>query len=113
MLSRDRHGGLSREGSGRVAVFKATGLVRSYTLECNYNTGHIVNVLPPPAKETPDKRSSTFLVPPKYNPHVFEEVIFVVNFSCWRGTHTCACACVCVRARTCACMCFTTNISVK
>lgn len=75
LLFRDRHGGLSREGSGRVAVYKATGLVRSYTLECNYNTGHIVNVLPPPTKETEDKRSTSLLVPPKYNPQVFQEVM--------------------------------------
>lgn len=81
MYLRDRHGGLSREGSGRVAVYKATGLVRSYTLECNYNTGHIVNVLPPPAKETQDKRSTSLLVPPKYNPHVFEEVGRALGYS--------------------------------
>ncbi|XP_046688485.1 cytosolic carboxypeptidase-like protein 5 [Homalodisca vitripennis] len=70
----DKHGGLSREGPGRVAVLKATGLVRSYTLECNYNTGQMVNVLPPTQRDTLDRRSSTLLVPPKYNPQVYEEV---------------------------------------
>uniref|UniRef100_A0A1B6I206 Cytosolic carboxypeptidase-like protein 5 n=1 Tax=Homalodisca liturata TaxID=320908 RepID=A0A1B6I206_9HEMI len=74
MYLRDKHGGLSREGSGRVAVLKATGLVRSYTLECNYNTGQMVNVLPPTQRDTLDRRSSTLLVPPKYNPQVYEEV---------------------------------------
>lgn len=68
---RDKQGGMSREGSGRVAVLKATGLIRSYTLECNYNTGQFVNILPTTQRET---RSNTLLVPPKYNPHVFEEV---------------------------------------
>lgn len=69
---------MTREGSGRVAVLKATGLVRSYTLECNYNTGHMVNILPPPQRDTQDRRLTNLLVPPKYNPQVFEEVIFMV-----------------------------------
>lgn len=37
---------MSKEGSGRVSVFKATGIVRCYTLECNYNTGRISNHVP-------------------------------------------------------------------
>lgn len=65
---------MSREGSGRVAVLKMTGLIRSYTLECNYNTGRVVNVLPPTIKEYHNKGVHTLPVPPKYNPHVFEEV---------------------------------------
>lgn len=64
---------MSREGSGRVAVLKLTGLIRSYTLECNYNTGRLVNVLPPPIREG-NCKAQTLLVPPKYTPHVFEEV---------------------------------------
>ncbi|KAH9646002.1 hypothetical protein HF086_008810 [Spodoptera exigua] len=51
MYLKDRRDGMSREGSGRVAVLKATGLVRSYTLECNYNTGRLVNVLPPGVRD--------------------------------------------------------------
>ncbi|KAF5400568.1 hypothetical protein PHET_06168 [Paragonimus heterotremus] len=39
MYQRDRRGNLTKEGSGRVAVWKHLGLVHSYTLECNYNTG--------------------------------------------------------------------------
>ena len=68
---------MSREGSGRVAVLKITGLVRSYTLECNYNTGRIVNTLPPSLKDKPNPVSS-LMVPPKYNPQVFEEVSFTI-----------------------------------
>ncbi|XP_054266255.1 cytosolic carboxypeptidase-like protein 5 [Macrosteles quadrilineatus] len=74
MYLRDRHGGLSREGCGRVAVLKATGLVRSYTLECNYNTGQMVNILPPTQRDAHDRRNNNLLVPPKYSPSVFEEV---------------------------------------
>ncbi|KAI8424052.1 hypothetical protein MSG28_002682 [Choristoneura fumiferana] len=73
MYLKDRRDGMSREGSGRVAVLKATGLVRSYTLECNYNTGRLVNVLPPPAREPPAPPAAA-PVPPKYTPHIFEEV---------------------------------------
>lgn len=73
MYLKDRRDGMSREGSGRVAVLKATGLVRSYTLECNYNTGRLVNVLPPAVKDAP-AAPVTQPVPPKYTPHIFEEV---------------------------------------
>lgn len=39
--------GLSREGSGRVAIHKDTGLVHCYTLECNYHNGRRINMLSP------------------------------------------------------------------
>lgn len=48
MYGRDRRDGLSKEGSGRVAVYKMTGLTFVYTLECNYNTGRVVNRLQAP-----------------------------------------------------------------
>ncbi|XP_029813859.1 cytosolic carboxypeptidase-like protein 5, partial [Manacus vitellinus] len=37
MYARDKRDGQSKEGSGRVAVYKALGIIHSYTLECNYN----------------------------------------------------------------------------
>lgn len=73
MYLKDKRDGMSREGSGRVAVYKLTGLIQSYTLECNYNTGRLVNQLPPCIKEGP-KFMQNLIVPPKYNPAVFEEV---------------------------------------
>ncbi|GLG96635.1 uncharacterized protein GBIM_03561 [Gryllus bimaculatus] len=73
MYLRDRKDGSSREGCGRVSVLKATGLVRSYTLECNYNTGRLVNIVPPCVRDL-HKPNQTLLVPPKYTPHVFEEI---------------------------------------
>jgi hypothetical protein len=36
-MQRDRD--LSKEGAGRVALYRATGLTHLYTLECNYNEG--------------------------------------------------------------------------
>ncbi|EDV28996.1 uncharacterized protein TRIADDRAFT_19682 [Trichoplax adhaerens] len=46
MRARDKKDGLSKEGSGRVAIHKILGITHSYTLECNYNGGRIVNNVP-------------------------------------------------------------------
>lgn len=45
MNVKDKADGLSREGSGRVAMYKATGNPLCYTLECNYATGRRINHL--------------------------------------------------------------------
>ncbi|KAE8742273.1 hypothetical protein FOCC_FOCC012202 [Frankliniella occidentalis] len=75
MYLRDRRDGTSREGCGRVSVMKLTGLVRSYTLECNYNTGRMVNLLPPCVRDSGRMSvNPAYAVPPKYTPLVFEEV---------------------------------------
>ena len=37
--------GESREGSGRVDIHKATGIIHCYTLECNYHNGKRLNHL--------------------------------------------------------------------
>ena len=47
MNAKDGGSGLSREGSGRVGIYKATGLVNCYTLECHYQTGRRTNILTP------------------------------------------------------------------
>ncbi|XP_044009366.1 cytosolic carboxypeptidase-like protein 5 isoform X2 [Aphidius gifuensis] len=70
----DKRDGMSREGSGRVAVYKMTGLIRSYTLECNYNSGRLVNNVPARVRDGIAKLQSHMFVPPKYTPTVFEEV---------------------------------------
>lgn len=43
----DKKDGMSREGSGRVAIMKETGLPNCYTLECNYASGKRINHLFP------------------------------------------------------------------
>lgn len=51
-------------------------LFPSYTLECNYNCGRMVNSLPPATCDggcaTPPPAPG---FPPKYTPEIFEEVI--------------------------------------
>ena len=39
----------NKEGCGRVCFYKELGLIHSYTLECNYQTGKRVNHLNPRA----------------------------------------------------------------
>ncbi|XP_076239192.1 cytosolic carboxypeptidase-like protein 5 isoform X1 [Calliopsis andreniformis] len=70
----DKRDGMSREGSGRVAVYKLTGLIRSYTLECNYNSGRLVNTIPARIRDGINKTMTNIFVPPKYTPAVFEAV---------------------------------------
>lgn len=69
---RGKRDGLSKEGSGRVAIYKSTGLIKCYTLESNYNTTKCVNILPPKGKEVSCKVHN--LIPPKFTPAIFEEV---------------------------------------
>lgn len=46
MSVKDKNG-MSREGSGRVAIHKDTNLIHCYTLECNYHNGRRINFLSP------------------------------------------------------------------
>ncbi|AWP19702.1 putative cytosolic carboxypeptidase-like protein 5 [Scophthalmus maximus] len=75
MYARDKRDGQSKEGSGRVAIHKSIGLLHSYTLECNYNTGKTMNTIPPACHDngraTPPPPPS---FPPKYTPEIFEQV---------------------------------------
>ena len=47
MYAKDRGDHMSKEGAGRVAVFKATKNAFSWTLQCNYNCNKITNILQP------------------------------------------------------------------
>ena len=72
---------MSKEGSGRVAIMRSTGLLRSYTLECNYNTGRTYNPSPPSPLDRKTTHNTNGM-PPKYNPSVFEDVSYYFFFSC-------------------------------
>jgi hypothetical protein len=85
-----KKGELNKEGAGRVALWKATGLIQCYTLECNFNGGALYNVLSEPAtqekveeeklvkKDTDwDQINQDTIIPQPseyYNPELFEEV---------------------------------------
>ena len=74
MFLKDRHTGAGKEGSGRVSVYKATGLTYCYTLECNFNTGRHTNSVPLSSRDC--GRASpppSFDHPPKYNPAIYED----------------------------------------
>jgi hypothetical protein len=45
MYSKDKGEKLSKEGAGRVALYKSTKINLCYTLECNYGTGITTNRL--------------------------------------------------------------------
>jgi hypothetical protein len=45
MYHKDINDHVSKEGAGRVALFKATKNPYSWTLECNYNTSRVHNKL--------------------------------------------------------------------
>lgn len=49
MVMKDKREGLSKEGSGRVAMHKILGIIHSYTLECSYASGRSMNTIAPAA----------------------------------------------------------------
>ena len=66
---KDKREGLSKEGSGRVALNKHFGILHSYTLECSYAVGKSCNSIPAAESETHGGRISPatpFSLPPKF-----------------------------------------------
>jgi hypothetical protein len=56
---------LSREGSGRVGIYKDTNLPHCYTLECNYQSGKRINHLfPKRVKNTGEIEKETLVTDP-------------------------------------------------
>ena len=78
MYYKDKREGLSKEGSGRVALFKAIGLIHSYTLECNYACGRVMNTVAPASNSSlyngrisPPQHTD---IPPKFLPEHYQNV---------------------------------------
>ena len=75
MRARDKRDGLSKEGSGRVALYKQTNILRCYTLECNYNTGRIINPITAAEDDITDINNLMYSNgPPNYTIPVYEDV---------------------------------------
>jgi len=74
MFMKDRHTGAGREGCGRVSVYRATGLVNCFTLECNFNTGRDTNTVPAASRDGGRASPAPFFdTPPKYSPGIYED----------------------------------------
>ena len=58
MYCKDVNDHVSKQGAGRVALFKATKNPFCWTLECNYNTSRVINIL-----EEPRKKDENFVKP--------------------------------------------------
>jgi len=76
MYHKDKRDGQSKEGSGRVAMAKTLGIIHSYTLECNYNSGRTINQLTPLSVNNNQygSLSSTPVYSSRYAPEHYEEV---------------------------------------
>ncbi|OMJ84468.1 hypothetical protein SteCoe_14423 [Stentor coeruleus] len=71
MRAKDKRG-LSKEGSGRVALFKFSGLPRCYTLECNFNTGKVLNNILPSGLPEPEECDNSH---PMYSKQIVEYTV--------------------------------------
>ena len=84
MRAKDKRG-LSKEGSGRVALFKSSGLARCYTLECNFNTGKVLNKIESSGLPEPvecDLSHSMYSKPlVEYNIGIYEDVGRAISVS--------------------------------
>ena len=94
---------VGKEGSGRVGVYRMTGLTHVYTLECNYNMGRKVNRLTHPhvPSEMDQNRSLSPQPPlrclsPKYTPDCWRAVGKALAISALDMVHG---MCTCMRMR--------------
>ncbi|CAF3423867.1 unnamed protein product [Rotaria socialis] len=77
MYMKDKREGLSKEGSGRVALNKHFGILHSYTLECSYAVGKSCNSIAPAENESHGGRISPgtpFSLPPKFSIENYRDV---------------------------------------
>ncbi len=79
MKSKDKRDGLSKEGSGRVALYQSTNIVHCYTLEANYNDCKRAHNIGP--ADTTDERAS----PPRtvcYSPKLTQDALRDTGKAC-------------------------------
>lgn len=80
-VSYSRKGEPRLKGCGRVATTEATGILRSYTLECNFNKGKMVNSVPPRMDEQYKEYTGQIIPATYYSPRTFEEVYSILYLS--------------------------------
>ncbi|CAF4184874.1 unnamed protein product [Rotaria sp. Silwood2] len=77
MYMKDKREGLSKEGSGRVALNKHFGILHSYTLECSYAVGKSCNSITAAENDAHGGRISPatpFSLPPKFTIEHYRDV---------------------------------------
>lgn len=77
MSSKDKGDDLSKEGASRVAIYKQTGLVSCWTLQCNYNSSKTINILPKYEEEMATKATSNGLIADPNFPTKKQEVVML------------------------------------
>ncbi|KAG2439346.1 hypothetical protein HXX76_004705 [Chlamydomonas incerta] len=75
-MSRADKDGASKEGAGRVALYRETGLTHLYTIEANYNTSARVNTVAPASGDHAGRASPPCnrRFPPKFTASVLQGV---------------------------------------
>lgn len=75
-MSRSDKDGSSKEGAGRVALYRETGLTHLYTIEANYNTARCLNVVPPAGGDHGGRASPpcSKRFPPKFTAGILQGV---------------------------------------
>lgn len=68
MQSKDKIDELSKEGASRVAIYKETGLAECWTLECNYNSSKIINILTKPTIQNKNNNVSNAVITSQVGP---------------------------------------------
>lgn len=81
MMRKDPKDAISKEGSGRVAIYRATNCIHSYTVECCYHCPRILHNITPLVNLKTGKRIFDSLVnseldfdPMVYNKYMYEEI---------------------------------------
>jgi len=78
----EKRDGLSKEASGRVICYRELGLAKSYTLECNYNDGPVVNEIPDAEDPGAKKYGRATKRGQKYGPEEWRDVGQSIVLAC-------------------------------
>ena len=85
MKAKDKRDGLSKEGCGRVALYRATGLALCFTMEANYHSGAVVNTLAESGLQEPAEAQTGSKLyesgPPVYTVEILEDAGKAIGLS--------------------------------